>query len=99
MIAKKLNHRQAQWLLYLKRLNFVLHQHPSKSIKKPDVKIVDGGLDFYFSLFILFYFILFYFSFSIFRISQVRGYQSRCHIKSQLDGIVTRLITGSRRRK
>ena len=49
------------------------------------VKIVDGGLDFYFSLFILFYFsFLFFFSFSIFRTTQVRGYQSRCHISHKL---------------
>ena len=34
---------------------------------KPIVKIVDNGLDFYFSLFILFYCVLFFFYFSIFR--------------------------------
>ena len=48
------------------------------------VKIVDDGLDFYFSLFILFYFILFSFSFSIFRTTRVRVYQSHCHISHKL---------------
>ena len=49
------------------------------------VKIADDGLDFIFSLFILFYF-SFSFSFflSIFRTTWVRGYQSRCHISHNL---------------
>ena len=38
-----------------------------------------------FSLFILFYFsFLFHFHFSIFRTTQVRVYQSRCHISHKL---------------
>ena len=45
--------------------------------RQVDVKIVDDRLDFYFSLFILFYF-------SIFRTTQVRVYQSRCHISHKL---------------
>ena len=44
----------------------------------PGVKIANDGLNFYFS----FSFILFYFS--IFRTTQVRGYQSRCHISHNL---------------
>jgi len=64
-----------------------------------NVKIVDDGLSFYFLLFILSYFVLFFFFFSIFRTTQVRGYQSRCHISHKIDGIVTRLITGLRRMK
>jgi len=35
--AKKLNHRQAWWFLYLVRFDFVLHHCPNKSMKKPDV--------------------------------------------------------------
>jgi len=44
------------------------------------VKIIDDGLDSYFHF--SFYFILFLFFFysSIFRATQVRVYQSRCHI-------------------
>ena len=37
MIAKKLNHRQVQWLLYLARFNFKLHHCPSHSIGKFDI--------------------------------------------------------------
>jgi len=58
--------------------------------------IVDFTL--FFFLFILFYFILFYFI-SIFRTTRVRVYQSRCHIKSQVDGKITRLITRLEKRK
>ena len=48
------------------------------------VKTVDGGLySFLFSLFYLI-FLFFYFLFSIFRTTQVRGYQSRCHISHKL---------------
>ena len=42
---------------------------------KSSVKIVNGGLDFHFH---------FYFYFSIFRTTQVRVYQSRCHISHKL---------------
>ena len=35
--AKKLNCRQAQWLLYLARFDFVLHYCPSKSMDKPNI--------------------------------------------------------------
>jgi hypothetical protein len=28
MTAKKLNHRQARWSLYLSRFNFMMHHHP-----------------------------------------------------------------------
>ena len=49
------------------------------------VKIVDNGLNFYFYfLFFLFLFSFFSFIFSIFRTTQVRGYQSRCHISHNL---------------
>ena len=43
------------------------------------VKIVDGGLYFLFSLFTLFFLFL-----SIFRTTQVRVYQSHCHISHKL---------------
>jgi RNase H-like domain found in reverse transcriptase len=36
MTAKKLNCRQACWLLYLSRFNFVLHHQPGKSMGKCD---------------------------------------------------------------
>ena len=36
MTAKKLNHRQAQWSLYLLRFDFVMHHHPGKSMGKCD---------------------------------------------------------------
>ena len=50
------------------------------------VKIINGGLHpFLFSLFyLIFLFLLFYFLFSIFRTTQVRGYQSCCHISHKL---------------
>ena len=57
------------------------------------VKIADDGLNFYFHFLFYFSFYFLFFSFSIFRTTRVRGYQS------QLDGVVTRLITGYRRRK
>ena len=37
MTIKKLNHRQAQWFLYLVRFNFVLYYHSGKSIEKLNV--------------------------------------------------------------
>src|SRR6266540_1268015 len=37
MAAKQLNRRQAQWLLYFLRFNFLLHHRPGKSMGKPDV--------------------------------------------------------------
>jgi len=36
MAAKQLNRRQAQWLLYFLRFNFLLHHRPGKSMGKPD---------------------------------------------------------------
>jgi hypothetical protein len=36
MSAKQLNCRQAWWLLYLARFDFLLHHRPSKSMGKPD---------------------------------------------------------------
>jgi len=36
MMAKQLNWRQAQWLLYLSRFDFALHHKPGKSMGKPD---------------------------------------------------------------
>jgi hypothetical protein len=36
MIAKKLNHRQARWSLYLSRFNFIMHHQPGKSMGKCD---------------------------------------------------------------
>jgi len=65
------------------------------------VKIVDGGLYFIFPFHFPFYFTLLYFSFLFLFLEQtrVRAYQSRCHIKSQIDGVVTRLITRLGRRK
>jgi hypothetical protein len=36
MTAKKLNHRQAQWSLYLSRFNFVMHHRPGMSMDKCD---------------------------------------------------------------
>jgi hypothetical protein len=36
MTAKKLNHRQAQWSLYLSRLNFIMHHHPGTRMGKCD---------------------------------------------------------------
>ena len=46
------------------------------------IKIVDGRLNFYFLLFILFYFIFLFFS--IFRTTRIRVYQSCCHISHKL---------------
>jgi len=34
--AKKLNHRQARWSLYLARFDFLLHHHPRRIMGKPD---------------------------------------------------------------
>jgi len=48
------------------------------------VKIVDDGLNFYFYFLFYFYFSLLFFYFSIFRTTQVRVYQSRCHISHKL---------------
>jgi hypothetical protein len=36
MTAKKLNHRQAQWFLYLSRFDFVMHHRPGTSMGKCD---------------------------------------------------------------
>jgi len=36
MTAKKLNHRQARWSLYLARFDFKLIHRPGRSIGKPD---------------------------------------------------------------
>jgi hypothetical protein len=36
MTMKKLNHRQAHWLLYLSRFDFVLYHQPGKSMGKCD---------------------------------------------------------------
>ena len=36
MSAKKLNHQQARWSLFLARFNFILHHHPGKSMGDPD---------------------------------------------------------------
>ena len=36
MMAKKLNHRQAHWSLYLARFDFLLHHHPRRTMGKPD---------------------------------------------------------------
>jgi hypothetical protein len=36
MSAKQLNHRQAQWSLYLTHFDFLLHHRPSKSMGKPN---------------------------------------------------------------
>ena len=54
------------------------------SLPESVVKIVDGGLHFIFSLTLFFFFFFFYFLFSIFRTTQVRVYQSRCHISHKL---------------
>jgi len=35
--AKKLNHRQAHWSLYLARFDFLLHHHPGCTMGKPDI--------------------------------------------------------------
>jgi len=37
MTAKKLNHWQAHWSLYLVRFDFLLHYHPKHIMGKPDV--------------------------------------------------------------
>jgi len=37
MTAKKLNHCQARWSLYLARLDFLLHHRPGCTMGKPDV--------------------------------------------------------------
>jgi hypothetical protein len=36
MTAKKLNHRQARWSLYLSRFDFVMHHCPGTSMGKCD---------------------------------------------------------------
>jgi hypothetical protein len=36
MTAKKLNHRQARWSLYLSRFDFVMHHRPGTSMGKCD---------------------------------------------------------------
>jgi len=36
MTAKKLNHHQARWSLYLARFNFKLIHYPGHSMRKPD---------------------------------------------------------------
>jgi len=55
------------------------------------VKIVDSGLHFI----LFFHFILLFIFFSIFRTTQVRVNQSRCHISHKVDGIVTRTDYGT----
>ena len=56
------------------------HFSRGEILRGGNVKIVDDGLHFYF----LVSFYLFSFSFSIFRTTQVRVYQSRCHISHKL---------------
>ena len=48
------------------------------------VKIVDSRLCFYFLFSLYFIFLFLFLFFSIFRTTQVRGYQSRCHISHKL---------------
>ena len=67
-------------VFYFSRLYRVFNPPPLNLLDIGSVKIVDNGLDFYFSLFISFYLVLFFFYFSIFRTTQVRVYQSHCHI-------------------
>src|ERR1700689_2965773 len=45
MMAKQLNHRQAQWSLFLARFDFVLCHKPGHSMGKPDAlsRRVDHG--------------------------------------------------------
>ena len=79
MKVQKLNRRQARWALYLSWFDFILKHVAGTKIRKADMSrslTVD---------FILFSFLCaFYFYFSIFRTTQVRGYQSRCHISHKL---------------
>ena len=51
--------------------------------ERRSVKIADDGLYFLFSFYFIF-FVFFSFSFSIYRTTQVRVYQSRCHISHKL---------------
>jgi len=53
------------------------------SLTITSVKIIDGGHCFYFSLFTLFFF-FFFFSFLFLEQTQVRVYQSHCHISHKL---------------
>ena len=48
------------------------------------IKIIDSGLYFYFLFSLYFIFIFIFILFSIFRTTQVRGYQSHCHISHKL---------------
>ena len=48
------------------------------------VKIVNGGLGFYFLFSLYFIFCFLFLLFSIFRTTQVKIYQSRCHISHKL---------------
>ena len=59
-------------------------------VEEVDVKIIDSGLHFYFLFSLYFIFIFIFILFAIFRTTQVRVYQSRCH---NLMAKVTRLIT------
>ena len=48
------------------------------------VKIIDSGLHFYFLFLLYVIFFFFFFFFPIFRTTQVRVYQSHCHISHKL---------------
>ena len=50
----------------------------------PCVKIVNGGLSFYFLFLLYFIFSFLFLFFSIFKTTQVRVYQSHCHISHKL---------------
>ena len=45
MTAKKLNHRQAHWSLYLSRFDFIMHHCPGKSMGKCDALLQHADHD------------------------------------------------------
>jgi len=72
---------QAQLAVRLKEIKKGVEE---VALRPKHVKIVDGGLGFYFlfSLYFIFYFIFLFFS--IFRTTWVKVYQSHCHISHKL---------------
>ena len=70
--------------IYLDNKDLLLTSNKVVASFDLNVKIVDEGLCFYSILFLNVIFRFLFFSFSIFRTTQVRVYQSRCHISHKL---------------
>ena len=80
------NHRDISCVSFFNHgsVYFLINIYTDLSQMALNVKIVDGRLCFYFLFFLNFIFHFLFFYFSIFRTTQVRVYQSRCHISHKL---------------